>query len=71
MQHLSVDTKVVRLAGGWTSRDENMPDTYLREAQVMVLGAQEKVLEYIRRGGDLEKFEAAAGPSTGKGGSPS
>ena len=58
MQHLSVDTKVVRLAGGWTSRDENMPDTYLREAQVMVLGAQEKVLEYLRRGGDLEKFES-------------
>lgn len=58
MQHLSVDTKVVRLAGGWTSRDENMPDTYLREAQIMVLGAQEKVLDYIRKGGDLEKFES-------------
>ena len=59
MQHLNVDTKVVRLAGGWSSKDEMMPDTYLREAQVMVLGAQEKVLEHLRRGGDLEKFDVA------------
>ena len=59
MQHLNVETKVVRLAGGWSSKDEAMPDTYLREAQVMVLGAQEKVLEHLRQGGDLEKFEVA------------
>ncbi len=60
MQHLNVDTKVVRLAGGWSSKDEMMPDTYLREAQIMVLGAQEKVLEHLRKGGDLEKFEGAS-----------
>lgn len=30
-----------------------MPDTYLREAQMMVLDAQEQVLRYIRAGGSV------------------
>eukprot|EP00435_Cladocopium_sp_Y103_P072453 s30_g40.t1 len=53
MQHLHLDPKTVRLAGDWSSRDESMPETYLREAQLLVIGGQEACLTYLRAGGDF------------------
>ena len=53
MQHLKISSKVVRFSGDWHDSKENMADTYLREAMVMVLRGQERALAYLRSGGDL------------------
>ena len=53
MQHLNLPKRVVRWQGNWSSQTETMPDTYLRESQVLILSCQEKCLEYLRQGGDL------------------
>eukprot|EP00435_Cladocopium_sp_Y103_P070568 s178_g35.t1 len=53
MQHLELDPKMVRLAGDWAAKEDAMPDTYLREAQLMVLKGQESCLTYLRSGGDF------------------
>ena len=53
MQHLSLDPKTVRLSGDWSLKDESMADTYLREAQILVLNGQEVCLNYLRSGGDF------------------
>ena len=58
MQHLQLDPKTVRLAGDWASRDESMPDIYLREAQLLVIGGQEACLTYLRSGGDFSGLVA-------------
>ena len=52
MQHLELDPKMIRLAGDWAAKEDTMPDTYLREAQLMVLKGQEACLAYLRSGGD-------------------
>eukprot|EP00435_Cladocopium_sp_Y103_P058408 s155_g20.t1 len=44
---------MVRLAGDWAAKEDAMPDTYLREAQLMVLKGQESCLTYLRSGGDF------------------
>ena len=62
MQHSNVEPKVVRFAGAWKDRHETMPDTYLREAQSLVLSAQERCLEILRNGGDLNRLESAGVP---------
>ena len=53
MQHLGIREKAVRFQGGWKDRAESMPDTYLREAQTLVLETQQKCIRYLREGGDL------------------
>eukprot|EP00435_Cladocopium_sp_Y103_P018643 s2629_g4.t1 len=53
MQHLELDPKMIRLAGDWAAREDTMPDTYLREAQLLVLRGQESCLTYLRAGGDF------------------
>lgn len=59
MGHLGVKSKVIRFQGAWSKRSDNMSDTYLREAQVIVLRGQVTVLERLRSGekvGSLEGF---------------
>ena len=47
MTHFGVRGKVIRYQGDWAKRADSMPDTYLREAQVLVLKGQIEVLEKI------------------------
>lgn len=56
MQHLGIREKAVRFQGGWKDRAESMPDTYLREAQTLVLETQQKCIRYLREGGDLVRL---------------
>eukprot|EP00434_Breviolum_minutum_P029311 symbB.v1.2.025926.t1/scaffold2551.1/size76478/12 len=68
MMHCKVGSRAVRFAGNWKDQRESMPDTYLREAQLMVLDAQEEVPKYIRGGGfvaTLEGLPLCAGASLG------
>ena len=53
MQHLELDPRMIRLAGDWSSREDAMPDVYLREAQLLCLKGQEKCLYHLRLGGDF------------------
>ena len=53
MQHLGLKPLAVRFQGAWASQMDTMPDTHLREAQTLVLEAQERCLSYLRGGGDL------------------
>ena len=53
MQHLGMKSKVVRFSGDWSSKDESMEDTYLREAQLLALKGQERCLAFLRKGGDI------------------
>ena len=57
MQHLGIREKAVRFQGGWASRAETMPDTYLREAQTLVLTVQQRCLDYLRSGGEVTRLE--------------
>eukprot|EP00435_Cladocopium_sp_Y103_P061748 s675_g23.t1 len=67
MQHLNLPRRVVRWQGNWKSQAETMPDTYLRESQVLILGSQEKCLEYLRGGGDLVRLIGEpVGPGKGQ-----
>ena len=63
MQHwqglLSLDERAIRLAGDWKAKGGSMLDTYLRQAQLLVLSAQEKVLRHIRGGARLGGLESA------------
>ena len=71
MQHLELDPKMIRLAGDWAAKEDAMPDTYLREAQLMVLRGQESCLSYLRSGGDFCSLVSDGlvgfGPPTGDG----
>ena len=57
MQHLGISPKAVRFSGGWKDKNEGMSDVYLREAQVIIMEAQEQVLNFVRSGGNLGTFE--------------
>ena len=57
MMHLELGERAVRFSGNWKSLADSMPDRYLREAQLLVLKAQESALNYIRAGGDLGVLE--------------
>ena len=57
MMHCKISPRAVRFAGNWKDQRETMPDTYLREAQLLVLDAQETVLNYIRGGGFVTTLE--------------
>ena len=57
MMHLNEGERAVRFSGNWKDQKESMPDCYLREAQLLVLGAQEKALWFIRDGGVIGKLE--------------
>ena len=57
MMHRQVGDRAVRFAGNWKECRESMPDTYLRESQLLVLAAQEKALHYLRSGGDIGSLE--------------
>ena len=47
-------TAAIRHQGGWRGKqDENMPDTYLRESQVLFMEFQERVLRFLRGGGSI------------------
>ena len=59
MQHLNVGPKTVRLAGDWSSKEDSMPDIYLREAQLLVMKGQEACLSHLRSGGDFAGFVGA------------
>ena len=50
MQTLGISLRAVRFAGDWGSKDESMADTYMREAQLLVLKAQEMCLRTLRSG---------------------
>ena len=58
MMHLNIGDRAVRFSGNWKDAREAMPDTYLRESQLLVLEAQEKALEYLRCGGEIISLEA-------------
>eukprot|EP00435_Cladocopium_sp_Y103_P029484 s4096_g7.t1 len=60
MQHLNLPRRVVRWQGNWQSQADTMPDTYLRESQVLILSCQDKCLEYLRQGGDLVRLVGEA-----------
>jgi len=57
MQHLGLQKKAVRFQGGWKARHETMPDCYLREAQTLLIEAQQKCLTYLCKGGGLVRLE--------------
>ena len=42
---------------GWKARHETMPDCYLREAQTLLIEAQQKCLTYLCKGGGLVRLE--------------
>lgn len=50
MSHFHIRGKIIRFQGAWAKQADSMPDTYLREAQVMVLTGQIQTLEKIRGG---------------------
>ena len=50
MSHFNIRGKVIRYQGAWAKKADTMPDTYLREAQVIVLKGQIETLERIRAG---------------------
>ncbi|CAE7766427.1 scn4aa [Symbiodinium sp. CCMP2592] len=53
MQHLGISPRAVRFSGNWRQREDSMPDSYLREAQTLVLAAQERCLAFLRGGSDI------------------
>ena len=53
MQHLGISPRAVRFSGNWGQREDSMPDSYLREAQTLVLAAQERCLAFLRGGRDI------------------
>ena len=56
-------TTAIRHQGGWRGRDdENMPDVYLRDSQVLSLQFQEKVLQFLRAGNDVKPLILAPLP---------
>ena len=57
MTHFGIHTRVIRHAGAWSKATDAMPDTYLREAQTLVLKAQVEVLTRLRRGEQLGVLE--------------
>ena len=70
MQHLGIREKAVRFQGGWSSRAETMPDTYLREAQTLVLTVQQRCLDYLRAGGEVTRLEGLPVDQNGGAGEP-
>ncbi len=58
MMHLNIGDRAVRFSGNWKDAKETMPDTYLRESQLLVVEAQERALEYLRGGGEIISLEA-------------
>ena len=50
MQNLGISPRAVRFAGDCGSKDESMADTYMREAQLLVLKVQEMCLHTLRSG---------------------
>ena len=64
MTHFGVRGKVIRYQGNWAKRADSMPDTYLREAQVIVIKGQIEVLEKIRAG---ESISSLVGVGLGAG----
>lgn len=57
MGHLGIKAKVIRFQGAWAKRSDSMSDTYLREAQVIVLKGQVVVLERLRSGEKIGSLE--------------
>lgn len=57
MMHLGVGDRAVRFSGNWKDVKETMPDTYLRESQLLVVDAQEQALSYLRGGGEIVSLE--------------
>ena len=57
MMHLNEGERAVGFSGNWKDQKESMPDCYLREAQLLVLGAQEKALWFIRDGGVIGTWD--------------
>ena len=56
MMHTGEGDRAVRFSGNWKEQRESMSDTYLRESQLLVLSAQENALEYLRKGGKVERL---------------
>ena len=66
MGHLGIKAKVIRFQGAWSKKEDSMVDTYLREAQVIVLRGQVAVMEKLRSGeevGSLEGFPLGEVPT--------
>ena len=57
MTHFNIPPRVIRHAGAWSKASDSMPDTYLREAQTLVLRAQVEVLIRLRKGEKLGVLE--------------
>ena len=68
MAHFGTKAKVIRYQGNWSKKADSMPDTYLREAQVIVLKGQIEVLERIRAGETLDTLVGV--PLAGDGSGP-
>ena len=69
MQHLNLPKRVVRWQGNWKSQAETMPDTYLRESQVISCVWTERRMQT----GALEPWRRAScwsGPHQGRQGLP-
>eukprot|EP00972_Heterocapsa_arctica_P070987 10488118-Heterocapsa_arctica.AAC.1 len=57
--HQGEDPRAVRTQGGWKgNREDLMPDTYLRECQVLAICLQERCLQFLRSGGEIEAMKA-------------
>ena len=58
--HLGISEIAVRHQGGWKGKSEStMPDTYLRESQILALELQEKCLLHLRKGGEDGRIRTA------------
>ena len=57
MTHFGVKSKTIRHTGAWAKSSDSMPDTYLRESQLLVLRAQREVLSRLRSGEKIGALE--------------
>ena len=59
-------TTAIRHQGGWRGKsEETMPDTYLRESQLLALNFQERVLSWLRGGGEVACLDSVVLASVG------
>ena len=57
MSHLGIQPRIIRHQGAWKKASDTMIDLYLREGQTMVLKAQIKVMDLVRKGVKISTLE--------------
>ena len=67
MQHLDLPKRVVRWQGNWSSQGETetMPETYLRESQILILAKRSVWEATVRLAGEQLNPESRAVPGPG------